>query len=142
MLAFGASGTFSFASITDGLSNTLLTGEEIQGQGTTTQFGTTYADDRGNIQLGYASGISAYLLPNSTQPDSTFFYDCIYPFQTNPPCFAGFEYYFASRSRHPGGVNMGLCDGSVRFIKNTISQAVYSALSSSQGGEVISSDAY
>ncbi len=143
MLAFGAIGTFNFASITDGLSNTLLGAEVIQGQGTTTQGTTIYPEDRGNIQQGYGSGISAYLLPNSSLPDATFFYDCIYPFQNNPPCTPGFfAYYFAARSRHPGGVNAGLLDGSVRFIKNSIAPTVYSALSSSQGGEVISSDSY
>jgi prepilin-type processing-associated H-X9-DG protein len=48
----------------------------------------------------------------------------------------------AARSRHPGGVNVGLADGSVKFIKNSISLNVWSALSTSQGGEVISSDSY
>jgi prepilin-type N-terminal cleavage/methylation domain-containing protein/prepilin-type processing-associated H-X9-DG protein len=143
MLSFGAIGTFSFASITDGLSNTLLAGEVIQGQGSTSQFGSVFPDDRGNIQLGYGSGISAYLPPNSSLPDSTSYYDCIYPFQNNPPCTPGFfAYYFAARSRHPGGVNVGLLDGSVRFIKNSIGLATWSALSSSQGGEVISADSY
>jgi prepilin-type N-terminal cleavage/methylation domain-containing protein/prepilin-type processing-associated H-X9-DG protein len=142
MLAFGATGTFSFASITDGLSNTLLDGEVIQGQGTISQFGGTYADDRGNIQQGYASGISAYLPPNSSLPDSTSFTGCNYPYQNNPPCTLGFSYYYAARSRHPGGVNVGLCDGSVRYIKNSIGLATWSALSSSQGNEIVSADQY
>jgi prepilin-type N-terminal cleavage/methylation domain-containing protein/prepilin-type processing-associated H-X9-DG protein len=143
MMSFGASGTFSFASITDGLSNTMMTGEVIQGQGSTSQFGSTFADDRGNIQLGYGSGFSAYLPPNSTLPDSTSFYGCIYPYQTNPPCTPGFfSYYFAARSRHPGGVDVGLCDGSVRFIKNSIALTTWGALASSQGNEVVSADQY
>jgi prepilin-type N-terminal cleavage/methylation domain-containing protein/prepilin-type processing-associated H-X9-DG protein len=43
-------------------------------------------------------------------------------------------------SRHSGGVNMAMCDGSVRFIKGTISTLTWWALGSRAGGEVISAD--
>jgi prepilin-type processing-associated H-X9-DG protein len=43
----------------------------------------------------------------------------------------------AARSRHPGGVNVALCDGSVRFISDTIVIATWRALSTSQGGETL-----
>jgi prepilin-type N-terminal cleavage/methylation domain-containing protein/prepilin-type processing-associated H-X9-DG protein len=46
------------------------------------------------------------------------------------------------RSRHPGGVNSLLADGSVRFMKNSINQLTWWALGSKAGGEVISADAY
>jgi prepilin-type processing-associated H-X9-DG protein len=46
------------------------------------------------------------------------------------------------RSRHPGGVNTGMCDDSVRFIKNSVSIPIFQALSSARGAEVISSDSY
>jgi prepilin-type processing-associated H-X9-DG protein len=45
-------------------------------------------------------------------------------------------------SKHPGGVNLLLGDGSVRFIKNTIDLATWRALGTRAGGEVISGDAY
>jgi prepilin-type processing-associated H-X9-DG protein len=45
-------------------------------------------------------------------------------------------------SSHPGGFNCGFADGSVRFIKNSVSAAVFQALITRNGGEVISSDAY
>lgn len=44
-------------------------------------------------------------------------------------------------SRHPGGVNMLLGDGSVRFIKNSINLPTWRALGTIAGGEVISADA-
>lgn len=48
----------------------------------------------------------------------------------------------AANSNHPGGVNLALADGSVRFIKNSIGLPVWWALGSRNGGEVISSDSY
>jgi len=45
-------------------------------------------------------------------------------------------------SYHPGGVNLLLGDGSVRFIKDTIERAIWRALGTVSGGEVISADSY
>jgi prepilin-type processing-associated H-X9-DG protein len=45
-------------------------------------------------------------------------------------------------SNHPGGVNVGMADGSVKFIKNTVGVQAWWALGTRAGGEVISSDAY
>jgi prepilin-type N-terminal cleavage/methylation domain-containing protein/prepilin-type processing-associated H-X9-DG protein len=47
-----------------------------------------------------------------------------------------------SRSMHPGGVNTGFGDGSVHFIKNTISQRIWYALLCKRDGTVLSSDQY
>ncbi|QEH37257.1 putative major pilin subunit [Aquisphaera giovannonii] len=47
-----------------------------------------------------------------------------------------------SRSYHPGGVNVLLGDGSVRFVKSTIAGPVWRALGTVSGGEVISADSY
>ena len=44
-------------------------------------------------------------------------------------------------SNHPGGVNMCMADGSVRFIKDTIDLPTWWALGTRDGGEVISADA-
>ena len=44
-------------------------------------------------------------------------------------------------SNHPGGANMLLCDGSVRFLKNSASFPTVWALGSRRG-EVVSSDSY
>jgi len=45
-------------------------------------------------------------------------------------------------SNHPGGVNMGFTDGSVKFIKDSINLQTFWALGTRAGGEVVSSDAY
>jgi prepilin-type N-terminal cleavage/methylation domain-containing protein len=45
-------------------------------------------------------------------------------------------------SSHPGGINLALGDGSVRFIKDSIALNVWRALSTRNGGEVISSSDY
>jgi prepilin-type N-terminal cleavage/methylation domain-containing protein/prepilin-type processing-associated H-X9-DG protein len=45
-------------------------------------------------------------------------------------------------SNHPGGVNVGFSDGSVRFVKNTVNVQTWWALGTRGGGEVISADAY
>jgi prepilin-type N-terminal cleavage/methylation domain-containing protein/prepilin-type processing-associated H-X9-DG protein len=50
--------------------------------------------------------------------------------------------YTGSRSRHPGGVNTLFGDGSVHFMKNSISAITWVQLGSISGGEVISSDSY
>jgi len=45
-------------------------------------------------------------------------------------------------SRHSGGVNVGFADGSVKFVKDSVSLPTWWALGTRKGGEVISADAY
>jgi len=45
-------------------------------------------------------------------------------------------------SYHPGGANSAFGDGSVRFLKESLSREVSSALGTRAGGEVISADSY
>jgi prepilin-type N-terminal cleavage/methylation domain-containing protein/prepilin-type processing-associated H-X9-DG protein len=53
------------------------------------------------------------------------------------------ETQFANaQSFHPGGANFTFADGSVRFVKDSVSQPVYWALGTRNYGEVISSDSY
>jgi prepilin-type N-terminal cleavage/methylation domain-containing protein/prepilin-type processing-associated H-X9-DG protein len=45
-------------------------------------------------------------------------------------------------SRHPGGVNLLLGDGSVKFIKDPINLPVWRSLGTRAGGEILSADSY
>jgi prepilin-type processing-associated H-X9-DG protein len=45
-------------------------------------------------------------------------------------------------SNHPGGVNVAMADGSVKFIKDTVSLQTWWALGTRNGGETISADSY
>ncbi|MFO0890380.1 MAG: DUF1559 domain-containing protein [Isosphaeraceae bacterium] len=50
--------------------------------------------------------------------------------------------FFSARSNHPGGVNVCMTDGSVRFIKDSIAQRTWFSLGTREGEEVLSSDSY
>jgi hypothetical protein len=45
-------------------------------------------------------------------------------------------------SRHPGGCEFLLCDGSVRFVKETLAPRVFRALASRAGGDVVGAEQY
>jgi prepilin-type N-terminal cleavage/methylation domain-containing protein/prepilin-type processing-associated H-X9-DG protein len=47
------------------------------------------------------------------------------------------QFHLASRSYHPGGVNVCLADGSVRFVRDTIEFPNWQALGTRNAGEVI-----
>jgi prepilin-type N-terminal cleavage/methylation domain-containing protein/prepilin-type processing-associated H-X9-DG protein len=52
------------------------------------------------------------------------------------------ETIIGASSYHPGGVNVGFLDGSVRFVKDSVSPLTWWALATKAGGEVISADSY
>ncbi|MGE3818232.1 MAG: DUF1559 domain-containing protein, partial [Isosphaeraceae bacterium] len=56
--------------------------------------------------------------------------------------FTALRAVMPASSRHPGGVNLLMGDGSVRFAKDTVNVSVWRALGTISGGEVISADAY
>ncbi len=49
---------------------------------------------------------------------------------------------FGPRSFHPGGANILMCDGSVKFLKDSINQQTIWSLGSRNQGEVVSADSY
>jgi prepilin-type N-terminal cleavage/methylation domain-containing protein/prepilin-type processing-associated H-X9-DG protein len=158
-----ANGIFNFysrtaiASITDGTSNTMLLSEFAYGK-----------TNSGDIACWgwWNSGNYADTMFTTSYP--------LNPFNKAPDAVSdGVNadlYTSAASSFHPGGANFAFCDGSVKFIKDSIQQSpfnpttsfasnitpntsnntytiisplsVYQALSTRNGGEVISSDQY
>jgi prepilin-type N-terminal cleavage/methylation domain-containing protein/prepilin-type processing-associated H-X9-DG protein len=74
-----------------------------------------------------------YYLPNDrTNPD------CVANFTgTDPQLRSTGHGLSTARSRHTGGVNVWLCDGSVRFVSDSINLSTWRALATRAGGEVI-----
>ena len=56
--------------------------------------------------------------------------------------WGGTSAMITATSNHPGGVNLCMADGSVKFIKDSISPQVWWALGTKNLGEVLSSDSY
>ena len=133
---FSRKAQFALTDISDGTSNTLLASEVNQGQG---------QDFRGLTWWAEGSGLTTYRTPNS--PGFDYISNgagapgCVPTSQNalNADCRA-FRTpnwnVFTARSRHTGGVNVVLCDGSTRFVSNGVSWDVWQALGTSQGGEV------
>lgn len=135
-----AAKAYRFADISDGLSNTLMLSEVIQG------IDSTNADLRGFAWWGGASGFSAYLSPNSSQSDILQSAASCSNDGVNPPCYgpatASRPMMMAARSHHPSGVNAALCDGSVRFISDNVRIDIWRTLSTSKGAELINDNTY
>jgi len=124
----------NIAAVTDGSSNTIMAGEVIPSRAADSNFwyfNGAYAGT--TVPLGWNS---------NTYPSSAA--NCLSQWQ-NSTAPTGCRYSAAAKgfvSLHPGGSNMLFGDGSVRFLKNSISMVTYCALGSRAGGEVVSSDAY
>ena len=136
----------SFVSITDGLSNTIAAGDMhniLKGYTTTTvnsvSIGTTPVESGGPIAWG-SSGGDYYSEGRTTVPMNTLAGPYYSRSITDP---AGLRDIltkgpiYSFRSTHPGGCNFLFCDGSVKFVKQSINKAPYRALGSRNGGEVI-----
>lgn len=114
-------GSATISQITDGLSSTFLAGEQIMA------ISDWNAWVHANESLGSTAMPLNYRPPYPNQGT----YQQIYWFWT-----------YSFRSQHPGGANFALCDGSVRFVKDTIGFTVYQALSTRSGSETISQNDY
>jgi prepilin-type processing-associated H-X9-DG protein len=80
---------------------------------------------------------------NHCAPPNAAIRDCsIYSFSEGIHNRTLHEGVFTARSRHPGGVNTLLMDGSVRFVRDGVNLAVWRALATRAAGDIASSDAY
>jgi len=163
----GLNKTRSFATIQDGTSNTVMFSEWVKGKGANTVFGLNIVYQNGpgvdkvpqnitgvpaNIQVA-AKCQNTPLDPNNVWDykgevwllhDSGRgggYYHIQTPNKKSCNC-CGYDTIVGASSYHPGGVNVLMVDGSVKFIKDTVSQATWYALSTIDWGEVVSSDSY
>jgi prepilin-type N-terminal cleavage/methylation domain-containing protein/prepilin-type processing-associated H-X9-DG protein len=119
------------AEITDGLSNTLAFSETVKGQ-------TSGLDLRGFAWWSSGAHFETNLTPNSSQPDVVEQDPYCVNQKPNPPCVgptSANPQNIGARSRHPTGVMVALCDGSVRFVSNNVFVDTWRAASTTGGGE-------
>jgi hypothetical protein len=129
-------GLVKLTDVTDGTSNTLLLSETLiaKAMGDVDWRGDIHNDD-GVFRFHTVT------TPNSSAPDlisSTSFFQV----DNDPlmPVALGNPQRAAARSRHSGGVNAALSDGSIRFVVNGISLQTWMAMGSMAGGEVPGND--
>jgi prepilin-type N-terminal cleavage/methylation domain-containing protein/prepilin-type processing-associated H-X9-DG protein len=148
--------------ITDGTSNTIMLGESVYGRLSQADQQCWHWWTAGN----YGDSLQTAMYPINA--------DKAFPDFTDPTLTNGSVVYVNSASsNHPGGANFAFADGSVKFIKNTISTwqykntgtsivpanlvingngtysttpgtvwGIYQALSTRNGGEVLSADSF
>jgi len=128
----------SFASCIDGTSNTLLASEGMIRGSTGATWGELGGYWGGAPHGSYA--FSSAEPPNTTVPDRV--YSCKSTTWPNAPCENGNaggltgRWNFA-RSYHPGGVNATLCDGSVRFVSETVNTQTWRDAGNRQDGHTL-----
>jgi prepilin-type N-terminal cleavage/methylation domain-containing protein/prepilin-type processing-associated H-X9-DG protein len=150
---FATQRSFKVADVIDGVSNTFLFGEVSRFIG---EPASQYSI--GNVTWEFQDDF----VPGFPRPTSGAF---VVPLLNAPPDTTGKVYFacfataffppdwikipdclrlgqFGFRSRHPGGANFAMADGSVKFVKDTINVNVYRGLGTRASGEVLSADSY
>jgi prepilin-type processing-associated H-X9-DG protein len=147
--------------ITDGTSNTFLYGEHAHSKISTNMddyYGINWWTTGDYGDTTFCTIFPPNYFTSEAQSLSATAQPQVVPSQSN---FAD-----SATSQHPGGCNFAFCDGSVRFIKNSVSSwnpraitggpggngwvynlngqvnGIYQALSTRNGGEIISADSY
>ncbi len=149
----------TFATITDGLSNTAMFSETLRGNNTSTP-------SRWNVYKMTSLSSSVFSTPTTvyyackSAPTTNVVYNAVGSFWLDDNIGKGGGYthdmtpntkscfysnssiskawaVLAASSNHPGGVNVGFLDGSVRFVKNSINPITWYAIATKSMGEVI-----
>ena len=112
----------SFAMVTDGLSNTIAVGEGLPGMSDHLAQNVWWHFNGGNT-------LSTTIVPINQRSDGTSCADPVNPQRDN------WNVAFGFKSRHSGGANFLMGDGSVRFIPQTIDHRTYQLLGCRNDGQ-------
>lgn len=157
---FWNSSAVRITDVTDGTSNTLLLSESLLGSGSDNT-GSAPTDPR--RQAANLSTVARSLPTGGTNPPlseslcasatkwsgfrsiawiwgqlpQTGFNAYRPPNSPLPHCTSNAQGFFHASSLHPGGVNVALADGSVRFVRDSIPLPMWRGMSTRAGGEVV-----
>jgi prepilin-type processing-associated H-X9-DG protein len=155
----------SFAMITDGLSNTVIFSEFIKGKGQSSApyigrglnlvFDAGVPETPGMTPLGFQTACKKSTTPVYDQKGTDWLLDdcgkggCYSHVMTpnTQGCWYGSgantdHTLVGASSNHSGGVNVTMLDGSVRFIKSSVSNNTWWGIATKAGGEIISADSF
>lgn len=125
--------TFGVANLNSGSAPGTPQGDYTTCKATAVVAGGTYAP--GDASGGFwTNGAPCNNLYNHVMPPNT--WSCATAYTWNDWSAS------TASSRHSGGVNAAMMDGSVRFIKDSIAPPTWWALGTQAGAEVVSSDSY
>jgi prepilin-type N-terminal cleavage/methylation domain-containing protein/prepilin-type processing-associated H-X9-DG protein len=155
--AFYGNSSTRFAAVTDGLSNTGVFSERVMADGSngiSSPRSDVYFSPAGPTTIDEAVALCQAINIDDLSNQFPLFMGAPWVngqhvfLHVTPPNSRSCGFFTQLRaimppsSRHPGGVNLLLGDGSVRFTKDTINVNTWRALGTIRGGEVISADAF
>jgi prepilin-type N-terminal cleavage/methylation domain-containing protein/prepilin-type processing-associated H-X9-DG protein len=151
--------SFNIASITDGTSNTAAMSERVIGD-----FSNAIVTEKsdlfgpGTFPPDFDTAISDCVKIDITNLTYQRISDAGAPWALSHNCETQYRHvtppnmrscmypptriFITAGSKHPGGVNVLLCDGSVRFAKDSVNLPTWRAIGTRNGGELISADSY
>ena len=122
------------ADLIDGTSNTAMLSETLKIDNVN--------DWRGVMHYPEGSAYQHNRSPNSSVPDELRASMCVTTLPRAPCVGVGAAYnnrclIFSARSLHPGGVNVALADGSIRFVSNSVNLITWQNLGIAADGNVL-----
>jgi len=138
---FGNDGAAKIMSIPDGTSNTIAIGESVtQGRKMSGSYGPWWGSGLHTAVHGYTPSDSGSTFSSATANIKTYpDYNINKPWATSTgtPDAQGRVYAWVFSSNHGGGANFVMCDGSVKYIRDSIDYVNFCALTYMQDGTTL-----